>query len=130
MGFCPPRTHSPTMTDDGPPAEDAGIEDPAVEDPVVSCELQGGTLSVHEDGITIERTSNSMFEDKFIPIEEVWDVDYSGGILSGHIQIKQDGIEPDEGGLFSHPVDENTLFFPRTKRSDAIRARDAILERI
>lgn len=113
------------MTDDADAAPD-----PAVEEPIVSCELQGGTLSVHEDGITIERTSNSMFEDKFIPMEEVWDVDYSGGILSGHIQIKQDGMEPDEGGLVSHPVDENTLFFPRTKRSDAKQAHDAILDRI
>ncbi|PSQ58833.1 MAG: hypothetical protein BRD23_05840 [Halobacteriales archaeon SW_9_67_25] len=113
------------MTDDAD-----SVPDPAVEDPVVSCDFQGGTLSVHEDGITIERTSNSMFEDKFIPIDEVWDVDYSGGILSGHIQIKQDGIEHDDGGLFSHPVDENTLYFPRTKRPAAKRAQDAILERI
>jgi hypothetical protein len=113
------------MTDDGPTADD-----PAIEEPVVSCELQGGTLSVHDDGITIERTPNSMFEDKFIPIEEVRDVDYSGGILSGHIQITQHGMEPDEGGLLSHPVDENTLFFPRTKRPEAKRAHDAILERI
>lgn len=130
MGFCPSRTHSPTMTDDDSTAGDADIEDPAVEDSVVSCELQGGTLSVHEDGITIERTSRSMFEDKFIPIEEVRDVDYSGGLLSGHIQIEQNGVEPDEGGLFSHPIDENTLFFPRTKRPEAKRAHDAILERI
>ncbi len=113
------------MTDDDPTRDDSTVEAPAV-----SCELQGGTLSVHDDGVVIERTSNSMFEDKFVPMEEVRDVEYSGGILSGHIQLKQDGMEPDEGGLLSHPVDENTLYFPRTKRPEAKRAHDAILERI
>jgi hypothetical protein len=104
--------------------------DHTTEDPIASCELQNGTLSVHEDGVVIERSSNSMFEDKFVPIGEVRDIEYSGGLLSGHIQIKQEGVEPDECGLFSHPIDENTLFFPRTKRSEAKRARDAIRERI
>jgi len=118
------------MADHAPDDDPVPDDDPKREEPIVSCELQGGTLSVHEDGVVIERTSNSMFEEKFIPIEEIWDVGYSGGIMSGHIQIKQDGVEPDEGGLFSHPVDENTLFFPRTKRSDAKQAHDAILERI
>jgi len=108
----------------------ADESDPTAEDPIVACELQNGTLSVHEDGVVIERPSNSMFEEKFVPMAEVWDVEYSGGLLSGHIQIKQEGVDPDDGGLFSHPVDENTLFFPRTKRSEAKRARDAILERI
>jgi hypothetical protein len=105
-------------------------DDPTVADPVVSCEFQNGTLSVHGDGITVERPSNSMFDGKFIPIEEVLDVKYAGGILSGHIQIRQAGVDADEGGLFSHPVDENTLYFPRTKRPEAKRAHDAIFERI
>jgi hypothetical protein len=104
--------------------------DPHREDPVVSCDLQNGSLSVYEDGVVIERSSNSMFEEKFLPMGEIWDVTYSGGFLSGHIQIKQDGVDHDEGGLFSHPVDENTLHFPRTKRSEAKAAHDAILERI
>jgi len=101
-----------------------------VDEPIVSCELKGGTLSIHEDGVMIERSSNSMFEDKFIPTADIWDVEYSGGFLAGHIQIKQDGVDPDDGGLFSHPVDENTLHFPRTKRPDVKDVHDAILERI
>lgn len=98
-------------------------------EPIVSCDLQGGTLSVYEDRVVIDRTKRSMFEDKTIPMDEVWDVEYSGGITTGHVQIRQDGLEPDEPGMFSHPVDENTLYFPRTKRSCVKRARDAILER-
>lgn len=98
--------------------------------PVVSCELQGGTLSVYEGRIEIDRSSASMFEDKTIEMEEVRDIEYSGGILTGHIQIRQVGVEPDEAGRFSHPVDENTLYFPRSRRTCARRARDAILERV
>lgn len=97
--------------------------------PVVSCELQGGTLSVYDGRIEIDRSSASMFEDKTIEMEQVRDVEYSGGILTGHIQIRQTGVEPDEAGRFSHPVDENTLYFPRSERKCAMRARDAILER-
>lgn len=98
-------------------------------DPLVSCSLQGGTLSVYEDRVVIDRSSASMHEDKTIPLEEVRDVEYSGGLLTGHVQIVQDGVEPASSGLLSHPVDENTLYFPRSKRSCARRARDAILER-
>lgn len=100
--------------------------DPA---PVVSCDLQGGTLSVFEGRVDIDRSSASMFEDKSIDVAEIRGVEYTDGILTGHIQIRQDGVEPDEPGRFSHPVDENTLYFPRSKRSCARRARDAILER-
>lgn len=98
--------------------------------PVVSCDLQGGTLSVYDQRIDIDRSSASMFEDKTIEMDEVRDVEYSGGILTGHIQIHQTGVEPDEAGRFSHPVDENTLYFPRSERPCARRARDAILERV
>jgi hypothetical protein len=98
--------------------------------PVVSCELQGGTLSVYDGRIEIDRSSASMFEDKTIEMGEVRDAEYSGGILTGHIQIHQAGVEPDEAGRFSHPVDENTLYFPRSRRTCARRARDAILERV
>jgi hypothetical protein len=105
-------------------------DDPAGEErPVVSCELQGGTLSVYADRIEIDRSSASMFEDKTVALADVRDVEYSGGILTGHIQIRETGVEPDDVGRFSHPVDENTLYFPRSKRSCAGRARDAILER-
>jgi hypothetical protein len=97
---------------------------------VVSCDLQGGTLSVYEERIEIDRSSASMFEDKTIGMGEIRDVEYSGGILTGHIQIHQTGVEPDEAGRFSHPIDENTLYFPRSERSCARRAHNAILERI
>jgi hypothetical protein len=96
---------------------------------VVSCDLQGGTLSVYETRVEIDRSSASMFEDKSIGVEEIRDVEYAGGILTGHIQVRQVGFDHDEAGRFSHPVDENTLYFPRSKRSCAVRARDAILER-
>jgi hypothetical protein len=98
-------------------------------DPVVSCTLQGGTLSVYEDRVVIERSSASIHEDKTIPMDEIRGVAYSGGWLTGHIQIEQVGVEPAEAGFLSHPVDENTLYFPRSKRSEAAEARDAILER-
>ncbi|MFT4923229.1 MAG: hypothetical protein ACI8XM_002455 [Haloarculaceae archaeon] len=97
--------------------------------PIVSCDLQGGTLAVYEDRVTIDRSSASMFEDKSIEMAEIHGVEYSGGILTGHIQVRQEGVEPGEPGWFSHPVDENTLYLPRSKRSCAERARDAILER-
>jgi len=98
-------------------------------DPVISCSLQGGTLSVYEDRVEIDRSSASIHEDKTIPMDEILGVGYSGGWLTGHIQIEQVGLEPAEGSFLSHPVDENTLYFPRSGRSDAVAARDAILER-
>ena len=96
---------------------------------VVSCSFQGGTLSVYEDRVEIDRSSASIHEDKTIPMDEISGVAYSGGWLTGHIQIEQVGLEPAEGGFLSHPVDENTLYFPRSDRSDARQVRDAILER-
>ena len=108
----------------------AGAEDEEREtEPVFSCKLQGGRLSVHEDHVSIERSSASMFDDKRIPMTEIRGVELSPGLLTGHIQILQSGVEADEGGLFSHPVDENTMYFPRLGRGRAERARDAILER-
>lgn len=98
-------------------------------DPIVSCTLQGGTLSVYEDHVVIDRSSASIHENKSIQIADVQGVSYSGGLLTGYIQIEQVGLEPADSGFLSHPVDENTLYFPRSKRSCAQRARDAILER-
>jgi hypothetical protein len=97
--------------------------------PLVSCSLQGGTLSVYEDRVEIERSSASIHEDKTVPMDEIRGVAYSGGWLTGHIQIEQVGVDPAEAGFLSHPVDENTLYFPRSKRAEAREARDAILER-
>jgi len=106
----------------------AEADDPA-DEPVVSCEFRGGTLSVYEDRVTIDRSGRSMFDDTTVPMDEVEDVVYSQGILTGHIQLVRAGVEPDSAGLFSHPVDENTLHFPRVDRSCAEEARDAILAR-
>ncbi|SHG99335.1 hypothetical protein [Halobaculum gomorrense] len=100
------------------------------ESPILSCDLQGGTLSVYETEVRIDRSGASMFEDKTLPMADIRDVVYDPGFLSGHLQLVEAGVEPAEGGLLSHPVDENTLYFPRTGRKCARRARDAILERI
>ncbi|PSP82482.1 hypothetical protein BRC83_09285 [Halobacteriales archaeon QS_1_68_17] len=110
---------------------DAASDDGPVADaePVVSCECQGGTVSVYEDRVLIERSSRSMFEDKTIPMMEISGVEYTGGIVSGHLQIQQSGFDHDDGGFLTHPVDANTLYFPRAKRECARRARDEILSR-
>ncbi|MEF8842320.1 MAG: hypothetical protein V5A62_11950 [Haloarculaceae archaeon] len=112
---------------DGDGSEGAG--ESIGSEPLVSCTLQGGTLSVYADRVSIERSSASMFEDKRIGMDEIRGVELTRGILTGHIQIVQAGVEPDEAGFLSHPVDENTLYFPRMRRDCAERARDAILER-
>lgn len=97
---------------------------------VVSCRLQGGTLSVYPDRVVIDRSSASIHADKTIPFDEVVGVTFEAGLLTGHIQVEQVAVEPAESGLFSHPVDENTLYVSRGKRSCARDARDAILERM
>lgn len=97
-------------------------------DPVVTCTLQGGTVSVYEDRVDIERSPASIFEDKSIPMAEVRGVNYTDGIMTGHIQIEQVDVDLAEPGLLGHPVDENTLYVSRSKRACARRARDAILE--
>ena len=112
-----------------PAGDDGGDGENAGEEPLVSCTLQGGTLSVYADHVAIERSSASIFEDKRIPMDEIRDVELVRGVLTGHVQIRQAGMEPDEAGLLSHPVDEHTLYFPRLRRGCAERARDAILER-
>lgn len=98
-------------------------------DPVAKCTLQGGILSVFEDRVEIERTSASMFEDKTIPMSEITGIEYSPGLMSGHIQLQLTSMEPATGGFLSHPVDENTLYFGRNNRDCAAEVRDAILER-
>lgn len=110
----------------GAPGEDEGSPE---SEPLVTCTLQGGTLSVHDDHVSIERSSASMFEDKRIPMAEIRGVEFTAGITTGHIQILQAGVEPDEAGLLSHPVDENTLYVSRLRRGCAERARDDVLER-
>lgn len=99
-------------------------------EPIVSCSLQNGILSVYETHVTIERKSRSNYDDKRIDMGDIYDVEFTPGIMTGHLQIKQRGIEPATGGVFTHPVDENTLYFPRLDRACARDARDAILERM
>ncbi|MFB6309912.1 MAG: hypothetical protein ABEH64_01890 [Salinirussus sp.] len=105
------------------------MNDATPDDPVLSCSLQGGELSVYDDRVVIDRSGASIHTDKSIPMVEIRDVRYDGGLLSGYLQIVQTGIEPAEAGFLSKPVDENTLYFPRGQRSTARQARDAILER-
>jgi hypothetical protein len=102
---------------------------PTGDDPLATCKCQGGTVSVYEASIFIDRSSSSMFEDKAIQLDDVYGVDFTGGIVTGHIQIHERGVEPAAAGFLSHPVDENTLYFPRSKREQAARVRDEILER-
>jgi hypothetical protein len=97
--------------------------------PIDSCTMQGGEVAVYEDCVVIERSGASMYEDKTIPMDEIRSVNYDGGLLTGHLQIVQQDLDPAEGGLLSKPVDENTLYFPRGTRSSVRRVRDAILER-
>lgn len=108
---------------------DDALESVEEADPVVSCSFQGGTVSVYEDCVVVERSSASMFDDKRIPFDEITGVTFEPGIMTGHVQIFQTGVEPGEGGFLSHPVDENTLYVARGKRDCARQLRDAIIER-
>ncbi|MDG5777549.1 hypothetical protein VB773_05385 [Haloarculaceae archaeon H-GB2-1] len=99
------------------------------DEPVATCKCQGGTIEVYEEYVFIDRSSSSMFEGKAIELQDVYAVEFSPGLVTGHVQVRELGVEPDEPGFLSHPVDENTLYFPRSKRDQAGRVRDAILER-
>lgn len=122
---------------DLPWRSDSGVDDPAEEgeldlarsDAVVVCEFQDGTLAVHDDRVAIKRSSRSAFDDKTIPMAEIVGVEYEKGITIGYLQIEVSGVEPDVGGWFSDPVNENTLHFGRRKRECAQDARDEILAR-
>lgn len=85
-------------------------------------------MAVYADRVVIERADGSMFDDVTIPMATIDGVEFTPGILTGHLQVRQTGVDLDDGGLLSHPVDENTLHFSRTDRQCARRARDAILE--
>jgi hypothetical protein len=122
---------------DLPWRSDSGTEDPAEEvdvdlshaDAVVVCEFQDGTLAVSDDRVTIERSSRSSFDDKTIPMDDIVGVEYEKGITIGYLQLELAGVEPDAGGWFSDPVNENTLHFGRRNRECARDARDEILAR-
>lgn len=97
-------------------------------DPIATCNCQDGTLFVYEDHAYIERSKRSKFDDRTIPMDEVRDVTYAGGLVIKYIQIHQSGVENDEGGFLRSPVDVNTLHFGRGVRDRAQEAKDAILE--
>ncbi len=97
---------------------------------IASLESKGGTIDVYDGRIQIERTSRSMFESKEIPLTDVIGVEYSNGFLTGHLQVLQADLQRDFPGFISHPIDENTLHFPRSHRDGAHSVRDAITERV
>ena len=96
-------------------------------DAAVVCKFQDGTLVVYDDRVVIERVGRSTFDDETIPAAEIQGVDYSEGITIGYLQVEQTGVEVDAGGLFSDPVNENTVHFGRGNRECARTARDEIL---
>ena len=122
---------------DLPWRSDSGVDDPAEAvdldltpaDAVVVCEFQDGTLAVHEERVAIKRPSRSAFDDKTIPMAKIVGVEYEKGITIGYLQLEVSGVEPDAGGWFSDPVNENTLHFGRRQRECAQDARDEILSR-
>ncbi|MFA1610756.1 hypothetical protein [Halobellus rubicundus] len=94
---------------------------------LVACAFQDGTLAVYADRVVIERVDRSRFDDKTIPMGEIEGVDLENGITIGYLQIEQTGVPVDSGGLFSDPVNENTLHFGRGSRDCASEARTEIL---
>lgn len=99
-------------------------------DPIISCQCQDGELFVFEDQLFIERPKHSKFSDKWIALDQVIDVRYVRRFIISYLQIEQAGVDSDEAGLLSTPVDENTLHFGYGKRDCMIKARDEILERL
>lgn len=108
--------------------------DPATErvdvshdDALLTCEFHDGSIAVYADEVVIERAKRSSFEETTIPMADIVDVDYAKGITIGYLQIEVVGVEPDEGGWFSDPVNERTLHFGRQGRTCAREAREEIL---
>jgi len=110
-----------TDDDEAEPSEHA--------DAVVACEFQDGTMAVYEDEVVVDRPRRSKFVDTTIPAAEITGVDYSEGITVGYLQVEQAGVKVDRGGMFSDPINRNTVHFGRGQRECAREARDAILER-
>lgn len=98
------------------------------DDPILTCTFQNGSLSVYDTHLEIDRVRRSNYDDKLIEMDDVIGVKFHPGILTGHLQIEEHGVEPDHGGRITHPVDENTLYVPRSKRQCAKRAREMIRE--
>lgn len=109
---------------------DADHDAPDGMEPLASCAFHGSTIEVYRDRVCIERSKRSGFAGKEIPMAEIRDVRYSPGLVSGYLQIDSEGVDLDGTALFTHPVDENTVHFPRNGRSCATRVRDEILQRM
>jgi len=103
-----------------------GATDTTDEESLVSCTFQDGTLYVYDEWLRIERPGRSKFADKEVELADVRGVAYEKRLVISYLQVDEAGVENDEGGLFSTPVDENTLHFGRGMRDCARRARDAI----
>jgi len=112
----------PGLSDESDATDDAG----SGEDSLVSCAFQDGTLHVSDERVRIERPGRSKFATKEIPVSDIRGVAYEKRLVISYLQVEQGGVENDEGGLLSTPVDENTLHFGRGKRDCAKRARNAI----
>ena len=96
------------------------------ESSMVSCTFQDGAITVYDEWLRIERPERSKFSGKEIELADVRGVTYRKRLVISYLQVDETGIENDAGGLFSTPVDENTLHFGRGMRECARRARDAI----
>lgn len=95
-----------------------------------SFKFQDGGLRIFEDFVEIQRVSHSEFSGKCIRTVDIQDVKCNFGVLSGYIQIREKGVEPGESGIITHPSDENTLHYPRTKRELARETREDILDNL
>ena len=97
-------------------------------EPLVTCEFKRAKITVFADRVVVERAGGSLFDDVTVPMAEIEGVDYSSGVLTGHLQVRRAGADLDDGRRLSHPVDAYTLHFSRSDRPCAERAHDAILE--
>lgn len=91
------------MADDGSDTTD---------EPLVSRRMQGGALSIHANHVSLERSSASTFEDNRIPVGEIRGVGLTPGILTGHVQVRQAGVEPVAVGFLSSRRREHALLYP------------------
>ena len=126
MVKLPWRDSDPSPESEGTTGDSDEAADPH-SDAIVVCEFQDGTLAVYDDRVEIERAARSRFDDRTIPADEITGVDFSTGITIGYLQIEQEGVPVDSGGLLSDPVNRNTVHFSRGGRDCAKRAREEIL---
>jgi len=103
-----------------------GATDTTDKESLVSCTFQDGTLYVYDEWLRIERPGRSKFSDRDVELADVRGVTYEKRLVISYLQVDEAGVENEEGGLFSTPVDENTFHFGRGMRGCARRARDAI----